>query len=181
LKSFHGRIIILCIRLGELNDLFLSYYLFTVKLLPTGRTTISPTTTGIPEVSNTPDGCTLVQFIDFSDPPSFSTVLCQLIDDARPVQLRRSPARNASSAITFNSKTVSRRHAALWSEEGQVFILDQHSTHGTYLNGDRLVPGRTSENAKVLIDGDTLRLGAVDERAAIRGITAKLRILRIAW
>ncbi|KAJ7852579.1 hypothetical protein B0H13DRAFT_2083750 [Mycena leptocephala] len=147
-------------------------------------TTISPTTTGIPEASNTPDGCTLVQFIDFSDPPSFSTVLCQLTDDARPVQLRRSPAGNASSAssaITFNSKTVSRRHAALWSEEGQVFILDQHSTHGTFLNGDRLVPGRTSENAKLLIDGDTLRIGAVDERAAIRGITAKLRILRIAW
>ncbi|KAJ7764810.1 hypothetical protein B0H16DRAFT_1525815 [Mycena metata] len=76
---------------------------------------------------------------------------------------------------------VSRHHAALWSEEGQVFILDVHSTHGTYLNDAKLVPGRTSENAKVLTDGDTLRIGAADKRsAAIRGITAKLRILRIA-
>ncbi|KAJ7037109.1 hypothetical protein C8F04DRAFT_427994 [Mycena alexandri] len=134
--------------------------------------TISPTA---------PDGCTLVQFIDVFDPPSFTTILCQLIDGARPVQLRRSPAGNTSSAIAFNSKTVSRRHAALWSEEGQVFILDVHSTHGTYLNDAKLVPGRTSKNAKVLTDGDTLRIGAADKRsAAIRGITAKLRILRIA-
>ncbi|KAJ7477387.1 hypothetical protein FB451DRAFT_1033064, partial [Mycena latifolia] len=82
--------------------------------------------------------------------------------------------------ITFDSKTVSRRHAALWSEHGQVFIIDRHSTHGTYLNGHKLVQGRTLANAEVLIDGDILRIGATDERAAIRGISTKLRVLRIA-
>ncbi|KAJ7477410.1 hypothetical protein FB451DRAFT_1242411 [Mycena latifolia] len=135
---------------------------------------------GIPEASNATNGSMLVQFADVFDPPSFTAVLCELIDGARPVRLRRSPAGNTSSAIAFDSRTVSRRHAALWSEQGQVFIIDTHSAHGTYLNGTKLVQGRTLANAEMLIDGDILRIGAMDERAAIRGITAKLRVLRIA-
>ncbi|KAJ7477391.1 hypothetical protein FB451DRAFT_1242376 [Mycena latifolia] len=140
----------------------------------------SPRSVGIPEALDAIKGSTLVQFTDFSDPPSFTAVLCQFIDGARPVPLRRSHAGSTSSVITFDSRTVSRRHAALWSEHGQVFIIDRHSIHGTYLNGDKLVQGRTLANAEVLIDGDILRIGATDERAAIRGITTKLRVLRIA-
>ncbi|KAJ6539703.1 hypothetical protein B0H19DRAFT_1269986 [Mycena capillaripes] len=142
-------------------------------------TTISPTRMNIPKASNATNSCILVQFTDILHTPSFTAVLCELIDDARPVQLRRSLAGNTSPAITFESKTVSRRHAALWSEHGQVYIIDRHSTHGTYLNSNKLVQGRTSENAEVLIDGDILRIGGADERTAIRGITAELRILRI--
>ncbi|KAJ6542174.1 hypothetical protein DFH09DRAFT_1174233 [Mycena vulgaris] len=129
--------------------------------------------------SNTANSSTLVQFTDLFDPPSFTAVLCQLIDGARPVSLRRSHAENTSSVIIFDSMTVSRRHAAVWCEQSQVFIVDRHSTHGTFLNGHKLLQDGTLSSAEVLVDGDILRIGAVDERAAIRGITVKLSVRRI--
>ncbi|KAF7335127.1 SMAD/FHA domain-containing protein [Mycena venus] len=173
-----------CDRLGVTHratqlkfEIFPPQYMNSVH---SAATTTSPTRADIPEALNATNGCTLIQLTDVLDPPSFTAVLCQLLDGARPVQLRRSSDRNTSPAITFDSKTVSRRHATLWSEHGQVFIIDRHSTHGTYLNSDKLVQGRTLENAEVLTDGDILGIGVADDRPAIRGITAKLRILRIA-
>ncbi|KAJ7477672.1 hypothetical protein FB451DRAFT_1396625 [Mycena latifolia] len=88
-------------------------------------------------------------------------------------------SRSSVNELRVPVRTVSRRHAALWSEE-PAFTVDTHSARGTYFNGNKFVRGRTLTNAEVLIDGDILRVGATDERAAIRGITAELRIMGIA-
>ena len=43
--------------------------------------------------------------------------------------------------------------------EGEMYlcaIRDEHSTNGTFVNGDRVLPGATVR----LADGDTVRLGA---------------------
>lgn len=42
-------------------------------------------------------------------------------------------------------KTVSRRHARFTKEMGKWYVEDLESTNGTYLNGERLVPGRKYE------------------------------------
>ena len=50
--------------------------------------------------------------------------------------------RNAQSTIIVGAEynTVSGNHATI-SYDGQSYILQDHSTNGTYINGKRLAPG----------------------------------------
>jgi pSer/pThr/pTyr-binding forkhead associated (FHA) protein len=52
---------------------------------------------------------------------------------------------------------VSRRHALIRPSEGTLNLIDQGSTNGTWINGQRLMPGREFP----LTDGDTIELGAL--------------------
>lgn len=52
---------------------------------------------------------------------------------------------------------VSRRHALLRPEEDSLNIFDQSSTNGTWVNGQRLMPGQ----GLPLSDGDIIELGAL--------------------
>ncbi len=52
-------------------------------------------------------------------------------------------------------KGVSRLHAAIHRDGGQLYLVDLASTNGTYLNGERLSP----REPHVLADGDSVRLG----------------------
>ena len=50
---------------------------------------------------------------------------------------------------------VSRRHATVVVDDsGHATIRDEHSTNGTFVNGDRVLPGTGVR----LADGDTVRL-----------------------
>jgi len=51
--------------------------------------------------------------------------------------------------------TVSRSHARIWCENGQIFIQDMGSKNKTYINGVEVQPGRK----EILRNGDTIRLG----------------------
>jgi len=52
---------------------------------------------------------------------------------------------------------VSRRHATVTVDDaGRATVRDEHSTNGTFVNGDRVLPG----SAVTLSDGDELRLAA---------------------
>jgi hypothetical protein len=50
--------------------------------------------------------------------------------------------RDAENDLVLSVSTVSRRHAVLSAHEGRWSIEDCGSANGTYLNGDRLPPGR---------------------------------------
>jgi hypothetical protein len=52
---------------------------------------------------------------------------------------------------------VSRRHALVRPGDSQLYLIDQNSTNGTWVNGQRLAPGRDFP----LTDGDTVELGAL--------------------
>ncbi|MGF1507022.1 MAG: FHA domain-containing protein [Anaerolineae bacterium] len=52
---------------------------------------------------------------------------------------------------------VSRRHSLIRPGENNLYIIDQHSTNGTWVNGQRLAPGRDYP----LTDGDVIELGAL--------------------
>ncbi|MBN1309812.1 MAG: FHA domain-containing protein [Anaerolineae bacterium] len=52
---------------------------------------------------------------------------------------------------------VSRRHALVRPAESSLYLIDQNSTNGTWVNGQRLAPGRDFP----LTDGDTIELGAL--------------------
>lgn len=71
------------------------------------------------------------------------------------VRIARKPVligRDQGCALVIPDPTVSRRHARLWAEDGQLVIEDAGSSGGTYLNGNRV--GRHTVRP-----GDTLRFG----------------------
>lgn len=52
---------------------------------------------------------------------------------------------------------VSRRHALIRPGDEMLYLIDQNSTNGTWVNGQRLLPGRDFP----LSDGDVIELGAL--------------------
>ncbi len=59
--------------------------------------------------------------------------------------------------LSFRHEDVSRRHATVTVDDaGRATVRDEHSTNGTFVNGDRVLPG----SAVTLSDGDELRLAA---------------------
>jgi hypothetical protein len=71
--------------------------------------------------------------------------------------LGRDPAESLVAAAFSQFENVSRRHATINVDDaGHATIRDEHSTNGTFVNGDRVLPG----TAVRLADGDTVRFGA---------------------
>jgi pSer/pThr/pTyr-binding forkhead associated (FHA) protein len=73
------------------------------------------------------------------------------------VLLGRDPAESLVAAAFQGCENVSRRHAMITVDDaGHATIRDENSTNGTFVNGDRLLPGIDVR----LVDGDTVRLAA---------------------
>ena len=77
------------------------------------------------------------------------------------VVIGRDPS--ASSHVVVDP-SVSREHARLSVEGGELRVEDLGSTNGTYLNGRRLESGQRARVA----DGDELELGSVRLRVELR-------------
>ena len=73
------------------------------------------------------------------------------------VLLGRDPAESLVAAAFAEFENVSRRHATVTvDDDGHASIRDENSTNGTFVNGDRVLPGTSVR----LADGDVLRLAA---------------------
>jgi hypothetical protein len=71
--------------------------------------------------------------------------------------LGRDPAESLVAAAFAQYENVSRRHATVTMDDaGHATIRDENSTNGTFVNGDRVLPGV----AVRLADGDVVRLAA---------------------
>ncbi len=71
--------------------------------------------------------------------------------------LGRDPGESLVAAAFLDHDNVSRRHATVTvSDSGEATIRDEESTNGTFINGDRALPGTEVR----LRDGDQIRLGA---------------------
>jgi pSer/pThr/pTyr-binding forkhead associated (FHA) protein len=71
--------------------------------------------------------------------------------------LGRDPAESLVAAAFSQCENVSRRHATVTMDDsGHASIRDENSTNGTFVNGDRVLPGV----AVRLADGDVVRLAA---------------------
>ncbi|MBS1789377.1 MAG: PrsW family intramembrane metalloprotease [Acidobacteria bacterium] len=68
--------------------------------------------------------------------------------------------RGEESVLRFAEPCVSARHAIVSTEQGEFFLLDQDSTNGTFLNGERV---RTSK----LKTGDVIELGSFGPRLQV--------------
>ena len=65
--------------------------------------------------------------------------------------------RSTESDIVLEAATVSRQHAMLFPDDGEMLLLDLESTNGTWLNG-RLMP---PDEPVRLANGDLIQLGEV--------------------
>jgi hypothetical protein len=73
------------------------------------------------------------------------------------VILGRDPAQSLVAAAFAQYDNVSRRHATIMVDDsGRATIRDEGSTNGTFVNGDRVLPGAEAR----LVDGDRIRLAA---------------------
>jgi pSer/pThr/pTyr-binding forkhead associated (FHA) protein len=71
--------------------------------------------------------------------------------------LGRDPAESLVAAAFAQYENVSRRHATVTMDDaGHASIRDENSTNGTFVNGDRVLPGINVR----LADGDVVRLAA---------------------
>jgi hypothetical protein len=71
--------------------------------------------------------------------------------------LGRDPGESLVAAAFAPYENVSRRHATVTvSDAGEATIRDEHSTNGTFVNGDRVLPGTDVR----IGDGDKVRLAA---------------------
>jgi pSer/pThr/pTyr-binding forkhead associated (FHA) protein len=71
--------------------------------------------------------------------------------------LGRDPAESLVAAAFASYENVSRRHATVSMDDfGHASIRDENSTNGTFVNGDRVLPGVSVR----LADGDVVRLAA---------------------
>jgi pSer/pThr/pTyr-binding forkhead associated (FHA) protein len=71
--------------------------------------------------------------------------------------LGRDPQESLVAAAFARFENVSRRHATISVDDaGHASVRDEHSTNGTWVNGDRVLPGVDIR----LADGDNLRLAA---------------------
>ena len=64
--------------------------------------------------------------------------------------------RDVENEIVVVSQRASREHAHILREGRRVWLQDNNSTNGTYLNGERL------QNKSMLRDGDQIRIGEVN-------------------
>lgn len=62
--------------------------------------------------------------------------------------------RSHSALLRFNNEKISRKHAHMCLHEGKVSLMDDNSTHGTYVNNNKLTPGQPVH----LHRGDIIRL-----------------------
>lgn len=63
--------------------------------------------------------------------------------------------RTNGNDLIISGKTVSRRHARLWFDNGRWYIADMQSANGTFVNNMRLQPNQSV----ALNDGDVLNFG----------------------
>ncbi|MGV2827732.1 ATP-binding cassette domain-containing protein [Myxosarcina sp. GI1(2024)] len=70
-----------------------------------------------------------------------------------PVELGRTPNPDHRASIQLDAPTVSRLHATIYSDGKGGHILQDRSTNGTFVNGNRL------EKRQLLQRGDTIQIG----------------------
>lgn len=62
--------------------------------------------------------------------------------------------RSADADKQINDDGLSRLHATIFREEDEFWIVDENSTNGSFVNGERVNPHGTA-----LFDGDTIKIG----------------------
>ncbi|KAI8886945.1 hypothetical protein K501DRAFT_243243 [Backusella circina FSU 941] len=72
---------------------------------------------------------------------------------------RAADNQNPSNFMAFKSKVVSRHHAVIWVQKGNICIKDTQSSSGTFVNGRQLLLSNGYSNGSKLKHNDIVQLG----------------------
>ncbi len=99
------------------------------------------------------DASLIIRIRDFEEPVILDAIDAVVIGRMDP----KSPAEVDLDLVPYGAADlgVSRLHASIRRGEDTLTLVDENSTNGTYLNGQRLISGQP----RVLRDGDEVRLG----------------------
>jgi phosphoserine phosphatase RsbU/P len=89
-----------------------------------------------------------------SEPSSSAFPILMLVqgEETRTLTIDHTPftiGRKAEKDLVLTDPRVSRDHAVIVSEEGEFFLVDQGSKHGTYVNGERIQRTRLQPDARL--------------------------------
>src|SRR6201981_1161413 len=89
-----------------------------------------------------------------SDPGSnvFPSLIYGQGNEQRPIVMNRTPfsvGRKVDKDLVIPDPRVSRDHALIVAENGDFFVVDQGSKHGTYVNGERVQRQRLQRNDRL--------------------------------
>jgi pSer/pThr/pTyr-binding forkhead associated (FHA) protein len=74
--------------------------------------------------------------------------------DFRLYEGRNEMGRNVECNITIPDKTMSGKHATILFRDGDYVIIDEQSSHGTVVNGEKI-----GFDIRILHDGDIIQMG----------------------
>ncbi|KAG2745550.1 SMAD/FHA domain-containing protein, partial [Suillus brevipes Sb2] len=122
----------------------------------------------------------LVPHVDSNHTFRFEPIFRDLRDGDAPIRIGRfanGSAVNARSTnkIAFDTKVLSRVHAEIWSDNGNIYIRDTKSSSGTFLNSLRLSPAGSESVPHKLKDGDIVQLG-IDYQGGMEDIWKSVKI-----
>lgn len=85
------------------------------------------------------------------------TLYIQSYDEAKTVRLDEeiSIGRTNAAQIVLGDGGLSRLNTTFFRDEDSVFIVDENSTNGTFVNGERVAPG----SPRQVRDGDRIKIG----------------------
>lgn len=89
---------------------------------------------------------------------------------------RTASSTSSVNLINLSSLVTSRKHALLWFKNGHVYIKDNGSSTGTYVNGQKIA--KEDENGHRLNNQDIIRFG---EDLEINGVMHNSEVFRIEF
>jgi len=112
---------------------------------------------------------------------TFSTRNIPLDSTGQVTVLRSSPQQKPSdSNAVFDCKVLSRSHALIYSSKGKVFLKDNGSRNGSFINNHRLIKNFKENEETQLFSNDIIRFGAQvrdDSTVLEKCIIAKVKVL----
>ncbi|MGZ3721567.1 MAG: FHA domain-containing protein [Bdellovibrionales bacterium] len=102
-------------------------------------------------------------------PLSCMLVTIQAADGVKRKIVNESPftiGRSIESPIFFPEPSISRNHLLVKNKSGKIWICDEKSANGTFINGERMTPGRLT----LLDPADIVRLGKFSAEITIQSI-----------
>ena len=118
---------------------------------PESRDGRSPAATS-PPPGRPPTPSAVIRFAGRSGAPDFELTAIELASAPHGISIGRNPR---LVDWPLPDPELSQRHFRVSLHDGRVFVEDLHSTHGTFVNGERLKP----YHARRIKSGDTVRAG----------------------
>lgn len=168
-KTFFEKYKLYLAIVGALLALLLLYFLMRKKPIATdngndvtmpgadfsGKTIVNGNTQSTMSSGIVDDGATMIHNANNANVPS-EPIAYLLASDGTKLNISHLPAKIGKSAdndVVISDKFMSRHHATLVNKNGSFYIVDNNSSNGVIVNGNKII------NEKQVLDGNSIYFG----------------------